>query len=996
MTIRAVISGAGDVVIEVPTSVSEPGSSDVEMDTSRFGARLRHASQVGVGGLSLDEFHSRDELLAEVTQRRSKRAALDFFLHSIDERLSQEVRFRMAQMLNRVMTTDGLLTSVLDVLLSAPLPNSAGLRTAIQMSTDANLTNALSAFVTVQSSQTAVHAVQLSWERLAVDEPDTFVTGIELERLLASHGHFSRAVRAISQGTSVDEVIFDILRDDLVEATPSGREMVMLWASRLAEVAGRAGSQPTIQLKGLNKRRRGRAISRPRAFDPNSIERQHDAIETAILRQDTRSIETYVEDLIEYQLSTGPVKYLAMSLCKLAQFSKENGFYETQLFLTGKATEIASDDGWAWTQHADALVGAGRLTDAIAASDAAILAGEVRVGSILKASLLLKTGDLKGANALVEELTRDGAEDSDIYFLSLRVRLLCALDRHEEALEACKAAAAQAPPWKSDYTLATIRVLRKMRRFAEAVALLDILQERDPDSIELALEHAMLLHKMNRFGPALKQFSSLLKRAPRHVGLTIGRANVLKAMGRLDEALAAFDELAFARIDDAYVLTGQAQTLEKSGRMLDALRAYEHMCVNHTWNSYAWTGRAHSLQLLGHWSEALDAYDEAVERFPYAAAVSQARADALRSLGRLDEAVAHYSELAQRTSVRSQALCGVALIHRLRNDLQRSLETYGTVINEDPWNPVPLCGRAQVFLQQGRFSESLKEFRRIERKFPWSAMARNGVAEAYLRLGNVEKALQVYEQTRAKFPYDRYASVGQAAALSFMGKIGEAISLYQEILRTHPSDEPAQLGLARTLRLAGKLEDAEGSYLSILRNNPDEQSALVERWALAVAKGNTDADARCQSLLTDPKTDAEWTAVMVDGLRKVTLRRYVEAQAVFESAFANCPTYYQRDHFGAGRALIAICRKEYEEALSIIDEARNAPSVTSVLKLHAYIALGMRIEADAAEKAAATTHIWGALETCAKVRLKYSAASSRDAPDDDITSDEARLLLLTT
>jgi tetratricopeptide (TPR) repeat protein len=92
-----------------------------------------------------------------------------------------------------------------------------------------------------------------------------------------------------------------------------------------------------------------------------------------------------------------------MSLCDLATEAKSLCMPGLQLELTSEATRQNLEDGWAWAQHADALLANQQLPQALDAYDNAVAFGESLVGSTGRAEVLKAMNRLPEALAAFEE-----------------------------------------------------------------------------------------------------------------------------------------------------------------------------------------------------------------------------------------------------------------------------------------------------------------------------------------------------------------------------------------------------------------------------------------------------------------------------------------------------------------------------------------------------------------------------------------------------------------
>ncbi len=132
-------------------------------------------------------------------------------------------------------------------------------------------------------------------------------------------------------------------------------------------------------------------------------------------------------------MSSGGSEYAAKSLCDLATRAKQRGFAPLQLEWTARAVDLQPDDEWAWAQHGDALLGAGRLDEAPDAYGLAVRFGQTAVGGAGRAEVLKAMGRFQEALDAYEG-TR-AAFPQDAVARNGYAAMLVLLERFDDALE---------------------------------------------------------------------------------------------------------------------------------------------------------------------------------------------------------------------------------------------------------------------------------------------------------------------------------------------------------------------------------------------------------------------------------------------------------------------------------------------------------------------------------------------------------------------------------
>jgi predicted O-linked N-acetylglucosamine transferase (SPINDLY family) len=262
----------------------------------------------------------------------------------------------------------------------------------------------------------------------------------------------------------------------------------------------------------------------------------------------------------------------------------------------------------AWLQLAATLTAAGRLVDAAAILDAA------QSATAASADLLLARG-----------------------------WALFAVRRDREALE-CFERAGALQPADIGAAVGIARSLARLRRFAEALAIVDALLARHPDSAQALAVRALLLLVVQgpseawafaaraelldraqalpavvrglallqegRAAEAVAEFDAALARDPRDAAALVGRAHALEAQEQLAAALAAVPDAARADPENATVYLLAGRLMVRAQRFAEAAGCFAQALQRDAANVEALRGRAQCLGSLLRAEEALKAYDE--------------------------------------------------------------------------------------------------------------------------------------------------------------------------------------------------------------------------------------------------------------------------------------------------------------------------------------------------------------------------------------------------
>ncbi|MGF1622497.1 MAG: tetratricopeptide repeat protein [Rhodomicrobiaceae bacterium] len=256
--------------------------------------------------------------------------------------------------------------------------------------------------------------------------------------------------------------------------------------------------------------------------------------------------------------------------------------------------------------------------------------------------------------------------------------ILMALQRDDDAAEACRAAIALDPGLaeahsqlgeimlrkgrveaaersfgravKLDPELATAHAghaesLAVLGRLDEAAAVCDAALRLDPELVKAIGAKGFILHKQGKTAEALAAFDAALKRNPGIAMIHVRRGNLLHEQGRSEDALAAYDRAIGIEPEVAEFHCNRALALQALGRLDDAFGAFS--CAIALKPDFAEAlarlGVLHNK--AGRHHEAIAALERAVELAPESSAARLNLAGILKERERYAEAATQYQAL---------------------------------------------------------------------------------------------------------------------------------------------------------------------------------------------------------------------------------------------------------------------------------------------------------------------------------------------------------------
>ena len=418
---------------------------------------------------------------------------------------------------------------------------------------------------------------------------------------------------------------------------------------------------------------------------------------------------------------------------------------------------------------------------------------------------LLDRRQYQRAAEVLEPLARGPGDDrqrlESCYLLALAYQ---GLDRYQEALDAlAPVLQSAAGPALSDARLVEIALLMSMKRWTEAVPLIEqLLASQPPEDVLVGArgDLAVCYARTGRGDQAKKIYAELLAKYPQHE--LMPRLTGLLGEAALDAGDTEWSAQLFARVsaakgpaeDEVPALSGLAWSQYKVGRLEEAAETFGRVLQNNpdmAVGAEAALVRGRILQELGRNESALAMYDEVIQKYP--------------DKDRLPE-----------------ALWAAA---RLRDTLKQ------------PQQAAPLYQRLAVEHPQFKLIDSAL--------YQWAWCLDD--------LGRRDESIALFDRLRKEHPQSPYAADAtfRLAQRAFEAKqYAKARELAAEALAAHP---PATV-LENTLYLQGQLaaaeskwDEAQQTFQSLLKDHPQSPLRLMAEYGLAEAvfrQGRFDEAAR--------------------------------------------------------------------------------------------------------------------------------------------------------
>lgn len=498
--------------------------------------------------------------------------------------------------------------------------------------------------------------------------------------------------------------------------------------------------------------------------------------------------------------------------------------------------------------------------------------------------------------------------------------------------------------------------LQRERRLPEARKEFEAYLALNPEDIRSRISYLVLLDQMSLPTEVIAQADLILNRWPGFVPAYFSKGQAYLKRGDQARAFAAFSQGAAAKeirkedrifaLSTALDLAISLRDFDAAGRMLQALLEIEKTQARYLKAGYLY-----------------------------------------EKTGRLDQALNSYvaaRELANSPAEKvtaSLALAEVALKLNLR---EQARQAYLSAIESDSDNAAALRGLAQLAYRDKRYDEAGKWILQLERG-GLSAEDRAFLAQLYLNQQDYSAAIVQLKGALAQQGNQASGDTLNALAQAYesAGKLPESVALYQSLLQKAPQDGELQLRLGNLLVRMEKFQAAEphlrkalsGNLAAPGRNTAQRNLALIYKKSgdfkraaeyLKLSLSNQPAPAadtlvRLAVLLNKAGKSAEAQSYLDRALAVPSLpyqhrrQAHLEKGAIFEKAGDPLAAANQLEKsLQSGGptdpetfvrlAILLHKGGKPEQALSYLDRALAAPSLTVKLKRVAWREKGLLLE----------------------------------------------------
>src|SRR6185369_3181837 len=647
---------------------------------------------------------TREESFSLLQKECSKSRAITMTLILLDEMEENETIDLTIECLQDLLVDTDVLDHVENTLYSNIMPENANLLRANEY---AKSIDKLSLILNdVEKNSQLILKFRKRWDSLSEDIFADPMDKILCEECLVSTGVFKELVKAGSDPKKFSLAHLRCL--NVLQKYKNSRTVVSQWLTGLIPEKAQipVSFNPQFHDFSFGTANNDKGYFKPKLKPHDAYQnalKQKTAINLLLKTGDWAKTRRYVEDLISSQRKSSEPEHISKSLCDLSQHAKLVKNYSLQLELAKRATEISSDDGWAYCQVAEAYICLAQFDNAIENFKLAETYGQHEYSNNGFARILKEQGRFDEAIAVYQKLMVDypySSYVSNCYAETLRDawRIDDALAVYDYAIENL--------PYGSTTYCGKASILKSIGKLDEAITLFEYARNIGDDSHYIGTGIADVYRIQGEYDKSLVEYDKVIKKFPDEIVPRCAKAHVLRAKGDLPSALIEFQNISKEFPYDFQSKEGIAETLKEMKEYVKSMEIFDEIIKKFPMASWARNGRANLFKCMGEYSASLKAYDENVKDFPYDLVAWGGRADLLKQLGDLDESIKAFTRISELNPYDKSSVYSIAAIYVVKGQYDQALKLLPTEVPKyrDDWFAYHVKG--MIYMKSGRVEEA--------------------------------------------------------------------------------------------------------------------------------------------------------------------------------------------------------------------------------------------------------------------------------------------------
>ncbi|XP_031282560.1 probable UDP-N-acetylglucosamine--peptide N-acetylglucosaminyltransferase SPINDLY isoform X1 [Pistacia vera] len=391
--------------------------------------------------------------------------------------------------------------------------------------------------------------------------------------------------------------------------------------------------------------------------------------------------------------------------------------------------------------------------------------------------------------------------------------------------------------------LSYANILRSRNKFVDALALYDLVLEKDSGNVEAHIGKGICLQMQNMGRPAFDSFAEAIKLDPQNACAHTHCGILYKDEGRLVEAAESYQKALSA--DPSYkpaaeclaiVLTDLGTSLKLAGNTQEGIQKYyEALRIDpHYAPAYYNLGVVYSEMMQ--YDTALSCYEKAALERPLYAEAYCNMGVIYKNRGDLESAIACYErclavspnfEIAKNNM--AIALTDLGTKVKLEGDINQGVAYYKKALYYNWHYADAMYNLGVAYGEMLKFDMAIVFYELAFHFNPHCAEACNNLGVIYKDRDNLDKAVECYQMALSIKPNFSQSLNNLGVVYTVQGKMDAAASMIEKAIVANPTYAEAYNNLGVLYRDAGNISLAIEAYEQCLKIDPDSRNAGQNR-----------------------------------------------------------------------------------------------------------------------------------------------------------------------
>ena len=507
---------------------------------------------------------------------------------------------------------------------------------------------------------------------------------------------------------------------------------------------------------------------------PDILEKNQSAILERLLKQGLKFQELGQNELAyqAYSVLLEVAPHHSDANYNMGLLAINSGKTEAALAFLETALEANADNAFYWLSYIDALCEIGRIEDAEAVYNQAIMNGAkgdgfdklkyrlktlgrdpVEIGitsleEIREQPNILDALNLNQAIMLAKTKAKEGSpEDAQNIYRNI----LYKFPQNKRALDGIKALrvesierASNAQEPSRDQLHALIG-LHAQGHFQQALKEAKTLHQQFPMSADLCNIKGAIFKALKKFDLSVKYYKKALAIRPDYADTFNNIGNVFEAQGKLEKAIDAYSNALALKPDFSDSYYNLAIVLKKQSKFDEAIEAYIKCLEISPHNVNALYNLGNTFQEQGRLDEAIESYNKALAIKPDFHDVYNNMGNALKKLGKVEMALESYHKELAINVDSQQAWCNIGDLLHDQGRMQEAVESYKKALKIHPDSFELYYNMGVALKKQGKLEQEAEAYNMAIAIKPDHAMAHHNLSFALLNSGRLKEGLEESE-----------------------------------------------------------------------------------------------------------------------------------------------------------------------------------------------------------------------------------------------------------